>query len=240
MPDDIVNSNAEPNDTVVTETTNNTDTKFFTAEDITKARTEEKSKLYPQIEKLKSEVVRLTEKLNSALQSGSDKEDAVKEKDATIASLEEKLSKLEAKGEENKVSEKLVKELQTKLDEALKALEEKDAEVSQIKISAYKAEKIKELDESVVDLVTGNTEEEIDASIAKAKAIYEKVSAKYATSKETEQKKEEVDTLPKVNMSTVTTTSFGDLNEGDIMGINVSTPEGRKAWKEMKAKFGLK
>jgi len=239
MDDVIVDENLEKDKTL--ETTGNTtnDGKLFDHEDLAKARADEKNKLYPQIEKLKAEVVKLSDKLSANLLSISEKEDAIKEKDTKISELEAKISKLDEKGAEQKVSDKLVKELQTKLDEALKLLGDKESEVAEIKLCAYKAEKIKDLDESVVDLVTGNTEADIDASIEKAKAIFEKVSAKFAD-KKVDTSAQTKSTLPKVNLSTINENTFKDVKPEDIMTLDVKTAEGRKAWQEMKARMGMK
>lgn len=238
MADENVNENLET--TTPVETTGNAnDGKLFDHEDLAKARTDEKNKLYPQIEKLKAEVLKLSDKLSSNLLSISEKDEAIKEKDAKIAELEALIQKLEEKGAENKVSDKLVKELQAKLDEALQLLGDKEAEVAQIKLSSYKAEKIKDLDESVVDLVTGNTEADIDASVEKAKAIFEKVSAKFAD-KKVDPAQTNKSTLPKVNLSTINESTFKDVKPEDIMTLDVKSPEGRKQWAEMKARMGMR
>lgn len=240
MPDET-NVNVE---TPVTPPTGTDDGKVFNLEDIQKARTDEKNKLYPQIEKLKAEVAKLNEKLSARLLSDSEKDEEINSKSEEIAVLTAKIEKLEAKGEKAKVTDSLAKDLQVKLDEAIKALDAKDAEIAQIKLTSYKAEKIKGLDESVVDIVSGNTEAEIDASVEKAKALYEKISAKFATKKEEEKPETKpatspTETLPKVNLSSVDASSFNSLKAEDIVGVDVTTPQGRKAWQEMKSKLGL-
>ena len=238
MADENLKENLENNKTP--ETGNADDGKLFSYEDIAKARQDEKNKLYPQIEKLKAEIAKLNDKLSTNLLSGSEKDEAIKDKDTKIAELEAKVIKLEEKGAEAKMSDKLVKELQLKLDEALKALETKDTELAQVKLASYKADKIKDLDESVVDLVSGNTEADIDASVEKAKAIFEKISAKYADKKVDNTPANKQSTLPKVNLNVVNDEVFKDTKVEDIMSLDISTPEGRKVWQEMRSKLGLK
>lgn len=234
MADEIMDENVEKEVTTVQD-----DGKLFSIEDIAKARTDEKNKLYPQIEKLKAEVVKLSDKLSASTLSDTDKDKVIKESELKIAELEAKVTKLEEKGVDSKVREKLVKELQAKLDEALQLLGDKEAEVAQIKISAYKADKVKDLDDSVIDLVTGNTEADIDASIEKAKAIFEKISAKFAD-KKVDIPAQQKSTLPKVNLSAINESTFKDVKPEDIMTLDVTTKEGRKAWQEMKARMGMR
>lgn len=237
MPDTNLNTNVEPPNTPDTVVTTATTINF---EDlVAKARQDEKSKLYPQIEKLKAEVTRLTEKLNNLLLSGSEKDDVLKSKDDKIAELETKIAELEAKGESSVEKDKVAKDLEKRIAELEKALSDKDAEIAIKELEGYRKEKIQGLDESVLDLVNGSTKEEIDASVEKAKALFDKISSKLGTKLPDTTAPNTPPVVPKPNVSDHDDI-FKDTKVEDIMSMNITTPEGRKKWDEMRGTLGLK
>lgn len=146
---------------------------------IAKAREEEKAKLYPQIEKLKKDK--------------SDLLDAASEHQKTITKLEKDLAKqktlnekLSADLEEGNSSNKTVQELTLTISQLERQLEETtvahEQELSKIQLDAIKKERIAEAKGAILpELVTGNTVEEIEESVEKAKARYAEIVASVAS-----------------------------------------------------------
>jgi len=226
----------------IVETTNNTTTSNSTIDFealIAKARQDEKNKLYPQIEKLKGELEAKTAKMNDLLLSGSEKDDVVKTKDAKIAELEKKITELTEKEGKHVETSKEAKELEKKIAELEQKLADKDREIAQKELESYRKEKVTGLDDSVLDLVSGSTKEEIDASVEKAKALYEKISSKFSDTKKEEEKKEDKK-MPLPNFQPNTSDEiFKDTKTEDIMAMDITSPEGRKNWEDMRKKLGI-
>ena len=203
---------------------------------MSKVRQEEKSKLYPQIEKLKADLEEKTNKINSYLISSAEKEEIIKELNGKIALLEEEgVAKVaEAKKESSTELEKELEKVRKELEAKNAELQSKDAEFENYKVSkeleAYRAEKLKDVDETVADLVTGNTKEDIDASAEKAKALYEKVLAKAGA--KSDPAKNKASAVAKPNLKG-TVEVFGELNEEDIRKMSTAD------WKEYRKRFGL-
>jgi chromosome segregation ATPase len=139
---------------------------------IKKARQEEKDKLYPQITQLK-------EKNNNLLL-------VIGERDKTIKELEEKVKGLEkdlesAKTEGNKSKDKEVSELRaevTSLTNKLTSIEESHKkQIETLNVENLRIRLIAEAgNELIPELVTGNTEEEIKASITKSQERYKAIA----------------------------------------------------------------
>ena len=147
---------------------------------ISKARREEKDKQYKVIEKLKTQIVTLTEQHNKDLLKVADLEKKIEEvnKKLTtagsgdseeITGLKETIKNLE---KEKETFEKKVKEYEEnkpasreELEKEIRADFEKEYEVK-----TYKAEKMAELKDQILvpELVGGSTKEEIDISIQSA------------------------------------------------------------------------
>lgn len=203
---------------------------------MSKVRQEEKSKLYPQIEKLKADLEEKTNKINSYLISSAEKEETIKELNGKIALLEKEgdAKVAEAKKESSTELEKELEKVRRELEAKNAELQSKDAEFESYKVSkeleAYRAEKLKDVDETVADLVTGNTKEEIDASVEKAKALYEKVLAKVGV--KNEPAKNKASAVAKPNLKG-TVEVFGELNPEDIRKMSQAD------WKEYRKRFGL-
>ena len=194
----IVNPNPAPQLTPTAPTVNYEDL-------IAKARTDEKNKLYPEIEKLKTEVAKNVERINALLISVAEKDELLKQKDKELAEKDAKYTALEKEGANG--MDKELKALQEQLAQLQADLAKKDEEIVQVKAKAevdnYKATKLKDLDEDFHDLVIGNSKEEIDASFAKAKEKFEKIATKYGV-----QANPQVG-LPKPNPSVVNNTYKG-------------------------------
>lgn len=136
---------------------------------ISKARREEKDKLYPEIERLKTEAGNFTKKLNDLLI-------AIGEKDVKISELTKSLKDAESnKGESTELKDLKAKVAQLE-GEKVVLLDNHTKELSQIKLNDYKKTKIEEAGGKVIpELVTGTTAEEIDASIETAKTRYTEI-----------------------------------------------------------------
>lgn len=180
--------NVKPND-ATTSTTLNTVPPVNVEDLLAKVRAEEKGKLYPEIEKLKAEVNVKVERINGLLLSVAEKDEQNKALNKEIEKLQKQIEEVKEEGAKSVVDSKELKELKEQLTKLEKELEAKDAviaskeaEAEALKLKAendsYIKEKLKDLDESVHDLVFGNSKEEIDATYAKAKSAYEKMANK--------------------------------------------------------------
>lgn len=148
---------------------------------LSKAREQEKAKLYPEIEKLKGEVKAKSDKLNAEIIKSANLEDAVAEKEKEITRLNGLIEKAKQEGKSLGEAEltALAQERDTYKAEAEKVKAEFEAYKNQQEVEAYKASKISDIDEDFRDLVVGSTKEEIDKNYTKAKALQNKVKEKY-------------------------------------------------------------
>lgn len=151
---------------------------------IQKAREEEKNKLYPQIKKLKEEN-------GGYVKTHNDDLIAIATKDKEIETLKKEIETLKSQldGNESEAVKSLKKDLKAAQDEVQNLKEsapnieeltaniraEVDAEYA---IKFYKEKKIQEAQGKIIpELVTGNTEEEINASVEKAIARYNEIAS---------------------------------------------------------------
>jgi hypothetical protein len=148
----------------------------FTADDLAKARAQEKAKLYPQMEKMQEELSKA-----KALAESLAAKDAERE-----AKRQEKLAERDAKKKDKEEKELSFKELLSKKEQEFQAqleaerLERErafallDTERKFQDLMSYRAQRIEEERDSIVpqliDLVTGSSEEEIEQSIETLKA----------------------------------------------------------------------
>lgn len=138
------------------------------------ARKEEKDKLYPTIEALKDTVKAIQDQLRE------EKEEKEKiKKEAEDEAERQRQAKLSA-DERQLEAIKRIEEQLSEERKARQALEKKqEAEAKKQRLEKYRAEALKAAgDELIEDLVKGNTEAEIDASIEIAKARYAELVAK--------------------------------------------------------------
>ena len=188
---------------------------------IAKARKEERDKLYPELNKYK-------EKVNSLML-------VIAERDSEIADLKKELE--EAKKENAKLQENVEKGVKTNktiseltttisvLERQLEELQAKyDADVTALKLEAFKKEKIAEAGgELIPELVTGNSEEEIIASIELAKQRYQEIIQKAVQNVQ----------MPAANPNQ----NVIQLKEKSIDEISSMTPQ---QWAEYRKQLGLK
>jgi DNA repair exonuclease SbcCD ATPase subunit len=153
-------------------TVTTTSSKFYTDEDLAKVRSQEKDKLYPQIDKLKEEVENLKkEKQEEAARKAADEAakmaaEAAKQQ----AQLEDELdAKSLIKVKEQEWSEQLERE-RTERERAF-ALLERERDFANLQ--SYKQVKLEQERDNIMpellDLVSGNTAEEVDASLESLK-----------------------------------------------------------------------
>lgn len=149
---------------------------------IAKAREEEKNKLYPTIEKLKRE--------NEAhIKAHNDDLIAIATKDKEIERLKGEIQTLQSQveGKETDAIKALKKELKAAQEEvqtlkdSAPNVEELTAKIraeieAEYEIKSYKENKIREANGKIIpELVSGETKEDIDASVEKAMARYTEI-----------------------------------------------------------------
>ena len=148
----------------------------FTADDLAKARAQEKAKLYPQMEKMQEELANLKKKAEEEALSRADKEAKraakeaereakQKDKEENELSFKELLSKKEQEFESRIEAERLERE---------RAFALLDTERKFQDLMNYRAQRIEEERDSIVpqliDLVNGSSQEDIEQSIETLKA----------------------------------------------------------------------
>lgn len=188
---------------------------------IAKARKEERDKLYPELNKYK-------EKVNSLML-------VIAERDSEIADLKKELeavkkenAKLKEDADKGVKTNKTISELTTTISVLERQLEELqakyDADVTALKLEAFKKEKIAEAGgELIPELVTGNSEEEIIASIELAKQRYQEIIQKAVQNVQ----------MPAANPNQ----NIIQLKEKSIDEIASMTPQ---QWAEYRKQLGLK
>ena len=164
----VVNVSGADVPTVTTDEAPTQDPKFYTEDDLAKVRSQEKDKLYPVIEQLKEEVSALRKDKEEKAARKAEKEAAeVAEKDAKAkAKLEKELDVKELlKIKEAEWQEQLERERQER-ERAFALLEQERAFTD---LQNYRSQRLEQERENVmpelVDLLSGNTREEVDASL---------------------------------------------------------------------------
>jgi hypothetical protein len=136
----------------------------FSEDDIAKARREEKDKLYPRLEQMENEVKTLREEREARIK-------AEKEREAQLAAEAKK------RAEEEMSLKELLTQKESEWEARLRAVEEQrqrdqallDQERRFHELQQFRARRLQEEEEAIMpelrDLLTGNTEEEIEASL---------------------------------------------------------------------------
>lgn len=153
----------------------------FTAEDIAKARAQEKAKLYPQVEKLQEELAALKAKEQEREAKEAERRAARAAREAEAAA--ERKKQEEAELEVRELLQKKEQEWQAQLEaerlerEKAFALLEREREFQEL--MAYRQQRLEQERENIVpeliDLISGNTKDEIEASVADLKARSQKI-----------------------------------------------------------------
>ena len=196
---------------------------------IAKARKEEKEKLYPEITRLKEELEKKVARINELLLAIGEKDEIISQKDKEIKEL---------KNNSKKSDSQEVKNLKIKIAELENQLAEKDKEINAIKLASYRDKKIAEAGGEIIpELVTGNSEEEIDLAVGKAKERYKEIISKIASQQSI--KPQNSNNIPPANPNTDLFTS-SQLNIQSLYGLNLMTPEGRAEYERIRKRLGLK
>lgn len=205
-------------------------TKTVNFEDlITKARAEEKAKLYPKIQKLEGEKAELVEKNNKLLLD-------LGTKDAQISDLQSQIKEVKSNKEttESETVKALNDEIET-LKATIKQMEENvidvDALTESIRgeydVKLYREQRLREVGETVIpELVMGTTKEEVDESITKAQERFNEILTKHGA----------VQVTPTVTPNNVNTQSLNvkDVSVEDISRMSVTE------WAEKRKMLGFK
>ena len=193
---------------------------------VNKARKDEKDKLYPDIEAQKTKISDLQVRLREA----NEKIDTLKAKNPNMnpdPAAKTENDKLVAEVESLKAT---LNTIQTKTDEAIAAaLNRQKAEFDSIlstkDLESYRNRMIAEAGGKIIpELVNGNSREEVDAAVAKAKQRYEEIFGTGAKAKETELQEQLKGNLPRP-----VTPGAGDVALSDVEG-------GIDAWRKMPEK----
>lgn len=196
---------------------------------ILKARKEEKDKLYPQITKLKEENQAKTTRINELLIS-------VAEANESAKAMEVELNKVKATVNTNTAVNDEVVKLQNKVIELEAELTKKDTEVKTIKLETFKKEKMSEANGQLIpELVVGQTEEEITASIEASKARYIEIVGQVQNA---------VVVTPKQAQPTVVNPNTAKLQEGlaqaELSQTSLFDPGARAKYAELRKHLGIK
>ena len=147
----------------------------FTADDLAKARAQEKAKLYPQMEKMSQELEALkkAQEEEAARQADKEAKRAAKEAERIAKQKEKEEKELSFKELLSKKEQEFQSQLEAERLEREKAFALLDRERQFQDLMAYRSQRIEEERDSIVpqliDLVSGNTQEEIEQSIATLK-----------------------------------------------------------------------
>ena len=156
-------------DAPTVKTTKTTDSsKGYTEEDLAKVRSQEKDKLYPQIEKLKSELEEIKLMREAELAAKQAEKEAQDAEERTRLEADLDVREL-LKKKETEWSEQLERERQER--ERAFALLEREKTFAEIQ--NFRQQRLEEEREAIIpellDLVTGNTQDEINTSIESLK-----------------------------------------------------------------------
>lgn len=148
--------------------------KFYTEEDLARVRSQEKSKLYPELEATKAKLAQLEKERE---------EEAARRAEAERAEAERLKQLQEQEMDAKSLIDVRTKELQEQLErerqerERFQALLEHEKKFAELQ--DYKASILEQNREAIIpqllDLVSGNTPEEIDASVASLKERSQKI-----------------------------------------------------------------
>ena len=166
----VVNVSGVDAPTVTTTTANTsnisvTNSKFYTDDDLAKVRGQEKDKLYPQIESLKEELnsLRKEKEEEAARQAAEAQAEAARIREEALAELDSK-SYADARLSE------LQEQLERERNERERAFALLEREKSFADLQSYRQQVVEQERDSIipelVDLISGNTREELDSSIA--------------------------------------------------------------------------
>jgi len=198
---------------------------------ISKARKEEKDKLYPKIKSLETEVEKWTKTCNEHLIK-------IAEKEKEIETLN---SKIKNSGNLDSEAEKTYKKEIEDLKKQVKDLEENKVDAQAIEdrvreeyeIKLYKEQKLREAGEEIIpELILGESKEDIDNSIEISKKRYKEMEDRILKGKSSNNS---VSSIPSSNVNTKKFDTK-NLKVEDIKNMDPRSAE----YKEFRMKMGLK
>lgn len=147
-------------------------TRTFSEDEISKARQQEKDKLYPQIERLTESQRALESELDRLRQEREEKQRLDQERQTEAERLAREAEEQDM--DTRDLLERRTQELQLRIDTQAEELRQRDAllerERSYVELQTYRAQRIAQEAETIIpelqDLVVGETAEEIETSIA--------------------------------------------------------------------------
>ena len=150
--------------------------------EIEKARKEERTKLYADIEKLKTDLAEKAKTCNDNYVTISNVQKQVEEKVKELQEVDEKLTKAKEDGkmEANKDLDLIKQELEDYKAKLAKAEKDFADYKTAEEVKSYRTDKIKDIDDEFKELVKGNSKEEIDASYEQIKSLQDAVKEKYS------------------------------------------------------------
>lgn len=159
---------------------------MYSADDLAKARAQEKEKLYPTVEKLKEELATLKQQAaeREAEEAKRKEERKKREAEAAKKKKEEEEQELSAKELLAKKEQELMQMLEEERSEREKAFALLERERELQKMMQYRQQRMEQERDNIIpeliDLVQGNSEEEIESSISalkeKSSRIFESVA----------------------------------------------------------------
>lgn len=158
----------------------------YSADDLAKARAQEKEKLYPTVEKLKEELATLKQQASEREAEEAKRKEERKKREAEAAKKkkEEEEQELSAKELLVKKEQELMEQIETERAEREKAFALLERERELQKMMQYRQQRMEQERDNIIpeliDLVQGNSEEEIESSISalkeKSSRIFESVA----------------------------------------------------------------
>jgi exonuclease VII large subunit len=168
-------------------------TPAYTAEDLSKVREQEKNKLYPQMEKMREELANLkkAEEERAAQEEARKEQRRQRDAEAAAAKKREEEETLELRDLLQKKESEWQSQLEQERLEREKAFALLDQERRFSELQNYRLQRIEQERENIIpdliDLVQGNTQEEIEQSInalkAKSASIFDSVAQATTTSR---------------------------------------------------------
>lgn len=159
---------------------------MYTSEDLERVRSQEKDKLYPVVEKMKEEISQLKKEREEQEAKEAERREQRRARDAEAAKKkkEEEEAELSLKDLLRKKEEELQAQIEQERAEREKALALLERERQYQELMTYRQNRLEQERENIIpeliDLIQGNTQEEIEQSIAnlreKSSRIFESVA----------------------------------------------------------------
>lgn len=142
---------------------------------VEKARKEEKDKLYPQLEALKNSIKDIQE----VLRAEREEKEQIK-KEAEEAAEKKRLEKLSDSDRHMEALKRIEEQLREEREARIKLEKQGEERDRKQRLANYRAHVLQAAGNEIIEeMVTGNTEAEIDASVTIAKARYAEIAERF-------------------------------------------------------------